>query len=232
MSNFYKIHEFAKKAGVTERTLRYYDKIELLKPSYKNEALHRFYTDEDFKNLQKIIGLKFLGFSIAEIKEYDLDNKEKTEELINKQKRAIDIKIKNLSVIRESLDMVDNNLKATDRVDWDVLIEDINSLRLSKHKKRDGVKENIDESYRKNHKIMLDLLVEFSKTRKKDKKIEILQKLNLSVNNMEEREDGLERLLKVLEEVDVIPEDLRGVNSKDIENLIEFIRIYIETEKK
>lgn len=232
MSNFYKIHEFAKKAGVTERTLRYYDKIELLKPSYKNEAMHRFYTDEDFKSLQKIIGLKFLGFSIAEIKEYDLDNKEKTEELINKQKRSIDIKIKNLSVIRESLDIVDNNIKATDRVDWDVLIEEINSLRLSKHKKRDGVKENIDESYRENHKIMLDLLVEFSKTRKKDKKIEILQKLNLSVNNMEEREDGLERLLKVLEEVDVIPEDLRGVNSKDIENLIEFIRIYIETEKK
>ena len=43
---------------------------------------------------------------------------------------------------------------------------------------------------------------------------------------MEDIENGLDNLLQVLEEVDVIPEELRGVNPKDIENLIEFINKY------
>lgn len=226
MNNFYKVQEFAKKAGVTERTLRYYDKIQLLEPSYKNEALHRFYTDDDFKKLQKITTLKFLGFSIAEIKEYNLNDKEQTAEVMLKQKRIVELKIKQLNVIRESLDVVDENIKKSDSVDWDSLIEEIKNLRVNKHKDRDGVLAERGENYKKNHKIMMELLVEFSKARKEEKKIEIIKGIENSVNNMEAMENGLDNLLGVLEEVDIIPEELRGVNIKDIENLIAFIKKY------
>lgn len=226
MNNFYKVQEFAKKAGVTERTLRYYDKIQLLEPSYKNEALHRFYTDDDFKKLQKITTLKFLGFSIAEIKEYNLNDKEQTAEVMLKQKRIVELKIKQLNVIRESLDVVDENIKKSDSVDWDSLIEEIKNLRVNKHKDRDGVLAERGENYKKNHKIMMELLVEFSKARKEEKKVEIIKGIENSVNNMEAMENGLDNLLVVLEEVDIIPEELRGVNIKDIENLIAFIKKY------
>ncbi len=63
------VGEFAKKAGVTLRTLRYYDKIDLLKPSSYNEAGHRLYSKEDFPKLQKILTLKFIGLSLDEIKD-------------------------------------------------------------------------------------------------------------------------------------------------------------------
>ena len=51
-------------AHVTLRTIRYYDKQNILKPSYVTEAGARFYTDEDFARLQQILLLKYLGFTL------------------------------------------------------------------------------------------------------------------------------------------------------------------------
>ncbi|MGL5633511.1 MAG: MerR family transcriptional regulator [Sarcina sp.] len=224
MNNYYKVQEFAKMAGVTERTLRYYDKIKLLEPSYKNEAMHRFYTDEDFKKLKRITSLKFLGFSIADIMEYDIDDIDRTTEIIEAQQKVIDLKIKHLNIIRESLKAIDNTLRSSDRVNWDDLVEEVKKIRINKHKKRDGVRMDRDESYKKNHEQMLMLLSEFAKARGEQKKLEIVEEIEKRVNNMEDIENGLENLLNVLEEVDIIPEELRGVNPKDIENLMNFIK--------
>ncbi|MGL4763164.1 MAG: MerR family transcriptional regulator [Sarcina sp.] len=226
MDNYYKVQEFAKMAGVTERTLRYYDKIELLVPSHKNEAMHRFYTNEDFKRLKKITALKFLGFSIAEIKEYDLDDVEKTSEAISNQQKVIDLKIKHLKIIKESLNAIDDTLRSSDRVDWEMLVDEVKNIRINKHKKRDGINPDIDEGYRKSHHNMMLLLGEFTRARGEQKRIEIVKEIEKNVNNMEDIENGLDNLLQVLEEVEVIPEELRGVNPKDIENLIGFINKY------
>ena len=53
---------------MTVRTLRFYDKVGLLSPSGHTEAGHRLYSDEDLWSLQQILALKFLGFSLEEIK--------------------------------------------------------------------------------------------------------------------------------------------------------------------
>lgn len=59
----YTTGEFAKKAGVSVRTIRYYDKQGILKPSFTSESGYRLYSDKDFARLQKILTLKYLGFS-------------------------------------------------------------------------------------------------------------------------------------------------------------------------
>ena len=66
---YYSSGEFARMAGVTLRTIRYYDKQNILKPSLVSEAGARFYTDEDFARLQQILLLKYLGFSLDDIRE-------------------------------------------------------------------------------------------------------------------------------------------------------------------
>ncbi|WP_051620367.1 MerR family transcriptional regulator [Paenibacillus sp. UNC451MF] len=66
-STLYSISQFARKAGVSIRTLRYYDKKGLLTPTHFNSSGFRQYTDSDLSRLQYIIGLKFLGFSLNEI---------------------------------------------------------------------------------------------------------------------------------------------------------------------
>lgn len=68
LPGYYTSGEFAKMAHLTVRTIRFYDKQNILKPSYVNDSGARFYTDEDFARLQQILLLKYLGFSLDDIR--------------------------------------------------------------------------------------------------------------------------------------------------------------------
>ncbi|HUA66738.1 MAG TPA: MerR family transcriptional regulator [Alphaproteobacteria bacterium] len=64
----YHAHEFARLAGVTVRALHHYDRLGLLKPAGRSGAGYRLYAAEDFAALQQIVTLKFIGFTLREIK--------------------------------------------------------------------------------------------------------------------------------------------------------------------
>ncbi|SEO61015.1 MerR family transcriptional regulator [Paenibacillus sp. OV219] len=64
----YRSSAFAKKAGVSVRTLQFYDKSGVLSPSSRTASGHRLYREADLAKLQHILALKFLGFSLAELK--------------------------------------------------------------------------------------------------------------------------------------------------------------------
>lgn len=66
----YSVGEFAKLTGVTERTLRFYDRKGLLAASGRNAQGHRYYTDDDLIRLQHILTLKYLDFPLDEISRY------------------------------------------------------------------------------------------------------------------------------------------------------------------
>jgi DNA-binding transcriptional MerR regulator len=74
MKKNYLVKEFADLTKVTIRTLHYYDQIGLLKPSYQKPNGYRVYTDADLLKLQQIVTLKFMGFSLGQIREL-LDRK-------------------------------------------------------------------------------------------------------------------------------------------------------------
>src|SRR5690348_16077952 len=63
----YKASAFARRAGVTVRTLHHYDRLGLLTPSGRTVAGYRVYTDRDLARLEQIVALKFVGFSLKEI---------------------------------------------------------------------------------------------------------------------------------------------------------------------
>ena len=65
---FMTVGELAKKMCTTVRTLQYYDKENLLKPSAVSEGGRRLYTDKDMINLHQILSLKSLGFSLEDIR--------------------------------------------------------------------------------------------------------------------------------------------------------------------
>ncbi len=60
--------EFAVKAGVTVRTLHFYDRIGLLVPSAREENGYRLYGDADLERLEQILALRFVGFELERIK--------------------------------------------------------------------------------------------------------------------------------------------------------------------
>ncbi len=68
MSEKYSTGDLAKEAGVTVRTVQYYDKRGILSPSELSEGGRRVYSIADLENLRQIIYLRDLDFSIDNIK--------------------------------------------------------------------------------------------------------------------------------------------------------------------
>lgn len=100
--NYYKTGQFAHLANVSERTIRYYDKIGLLKPSFVMENGYRQYSDLDLLKLQKILSLKHLGFSIEEIFPMVMDNTN-LKESFELQIDLIEDKISHLQSLKDAL---------------------------------------------------------------------------------------------------------------------------------
>ncbi|CAG9620022.1 MerR family transcriptional regulator [Sutcliffiella rhizosphaerae] len=68
MKEYWKVGELAKLTGLTIRTLRYYDQIDLFSPSQYTESGHRLYTKSDLSKLHQILALKQIGLSLDDIK--------------------------------------------------------------------------------------------------------------------------------------------------------------------
>jgi DNA-binding transcriptional MerR regulator len=63
----YAVKQLSKMAGVSVRTLHYYDQINLLKPSIRTTAGYRLYGEEELLRLQQILFYKELDFELKEI---------------------------------------------------------------------------------------------------------------------------------------------------------------------
>lgn len=65
----YTIQKLSQMAGISTRTLRYYDEIGLLKPARINSSGYRIYGAGEVDRLQQILFYRELGFSLGTIKE-------------------------------------------------------------------------------------------------------------------------------------------------------------------
>ena len=63
----YTVKQLAQLAGVTVRTLHYYDEIGLLNPSFVRENGYRSYEEEDLVKLQQILFFRELDFALEDI---------------------------------------------------------------------------------------------------------------------------------------------------------------------
>ncbi|MBP0452782.1 MerR family transcriptional regulator [Kitasatospora sp. RG8] len=61
------IAEVARMSGVTARTLRHYDEIELLPPAWIGSNGHRYYEERELLRLQQVLVLRALGVSLSEV---------------------------------------------------------------------------------------------------------------------------------------------------------------------
>ncbi|WP_018750727.1 MerR family transcriptional regulator [Paenibacillus sanguinis] len=68
-ATYYSVGKFAELSGIPIRTLHYYEEVGLLNPRRQDNG-HRIYGSADLITLQKIIGLKSLGFSLERIRQF------------------------------------------------------------------------------------------------------------------------------------------------------------------
>lgn len=64
----YTVQKLAKLAGISSRTLRYYDEIGLLKPTRINSSGYRIYGQKEIDMLQQILFYRELGMDLDNIK--------------------------------------------------------------------------------------------------------------------------------------------------------------------
>ena len=69
----YTINKLAKLAGISTRTLRYYDEINLLAPSRQSSNGYRIYGQKEIDKLQHILFYRELGLPLEEIKQIVTD---------------------------------------------------------------------------------------------------------------------------------------------------------------
>lgn len=65
----YTVQNLSKLAGISTRTLRYYDEIGILKPARINSSGYRIYGHQEINQLQQILFYRELGVSLENIKE-------------------------------------------------------------------------------------------------------------------------------------------------------------------
>ncbi|MEY8000679.1 methyltransferase domain-containing protein [Clostridium sp. Mt-5] len=130
--NLVSIGNFAKKSGVTLRTLRYYDKIGLLKPCSYSQYGHRLYNFEDFGKLQKILTLKFIGLSledISRIMNYDINHNDLKKSL-EIQKEIMKGKIYHIETVIKSIEEAVHMLNHNRELNWNKFINIINAINI------------------------------------------------------------------------------------------------------
>lgn len=150
--NYYKTGQFAKLANVSERTIRYYDKIGLLKPSFVMENGYRQYSDLDLLKLQKILSLKHLGFSIEEIFPMVMDNTN-LKESFELQIGLIEDKISHLQSLKDAL----KKASQTPDLSWNMILslvqlsnEETNIIEQYKNAKNLNDRISLHEKYSTN----------------------------------------------------------------------------------
>lgn len=121
---YYSSGEFAKKANVTVRTIRYYDKQNILKPSYVTDTGVRFYTDSDFTRLQQVLLLKYLGFSLEDIKNMTIGDSD-YHILMNSlqlQLKLIQDKIAQMQLVKSAIEDTAAAIQKKKSIDWSSML--------------------------------------------------------------------------------------------------------------
>lgn len=123
--------EFAKMANITKKTLRYYDEKNIFKPSFVSKSGARFYSNEDFGRIQQILLLKYLGFSLKDIKEMVVEGKEyhQWDKFLEIQYKLVEDRIEQLRLVSDSILDALEKLKKRQDIDCSQMLNIIHLTR-------------------------------------------------------------------------------------------------------
>lgn len=130
----YTAGQLAAMAGVTSRTVRYYDKKGILKPVDHTEGGYRLYDKAALEKLQIIIMLKFAGFSLEEIQMALVAGQDMSlRDMLEDQKQLM---IQRKDQLDEIILLLDNVLEQEEIGELGLLTDSMHRIRRNNHSKR------------------------------------------------------------------------------------------------
>ena len=135
--SLYTTGEIAKLAGVSVRTVQFYDRKGILPPSQLSEGGRRLYSQEDLGKLQRICLWKTMGLSLEAIKGIlESQNADKVLELLlEQQAKALEEDIQDRQQQQRSIRALEENLKSAEKIPVNS-ISDMEQLMKNKQKLR------------------------------------------------------------------------------------------------
>jgi DNA-binding transcriptional MerR regulator len=130
----YTVQKLAQLAGVTPRTLRFYDKAGLLSPAEVGANGYRYYGEEELLRLQQILFFRELDFPLADIKRMidapDFDHAE----ALAYQKKLLELKKNRIEGIIMTIDTtinaMTNDTRPTDKdIYGDLSTDEIDAMK-------------------------------------------------------------------------------------------------------
>jgi DNA-binding transcriptional MerR regulator len=163
-----RVGELAKRAGITVRTLQYYDKEGLLSPSAESEGGFRLYSENDVVKLAQILTMKELGFSLSEIKERmkSLDTMEDVVSLLAEQAMVIRRKIEQLTNALKEIEAFTEEIEQVEQVDFQKYLGILVNMQMK------------NEHYWMIKHFDSEILSEMSKRVSKENVAELIEKIN------------------------------------------------------
>ncbi|GIO24035.1 MerR family transcriptional regulator [Oceanobacillus sp. J11TS1] len=117
----YTIGKLSKHTCVTVRTLDYYDEIGLVKPSSKTSGGHRLYNEEDVMRLERVLALKYMGFSLDQIKKVLEISSANWQESIQQQLELVKREQERLKILEQALLGVSYSIELEGEVNWPII---------------------------------------------------------------------------------------------------------------
>lgn len=132
--NLYSTGEFAKKASVSIRTIHYYEKMGLIKPERISDSGYRYYGEEEFARIQRILTLKLLGFSLEEIQALSVNesNANFLQQSFEMQLSLVRKKIEHLKAVEDAIQNVSRMFGDEKIPDWDEITKLIRIINMDK----------------------------------------------------------------------------------------------------
>jgi len=134
MKREWKVGELAKLAGLTVRTLRYYDQIGLFSPSGHTDSGHRIYIESDIAQLQQVLSLKELGLSLDQVKSVIDGNHFSLFDIVSLQIERLKESISVQQKLLQELEYVTSLIQRKEPLTVQEFTKILSAMRVSHHK--------------------------------------------------------------------------------------------------
>lgn len=130
----YTVKELSKMAGVSVRTLHYYDEVGLLKPSFIKENGYRYYEEKELLKLQQILFFRELEFPLEKIKEIMSSPNFNTLVALADQQQLLELKKRRIEKMLTTIHKTIHSLKGGEPMSTDDTFSAFNDPTYQKHK--------------------------------------------------------------------------------------------------
>lgn len=208
------------------RTLDYYDEIGLIKPSSKTEGGHRLYSEDDVMRLERVLALKYMGFSLEQIKNILKNSTSTWQESIQQQLELIKQEQERLQTLEQALLGVSYSIEIEGEINWQIIFS---IIQLYQQDPEDALQQYKDYLDNDEMKKIMDMNVQNMSEKEIRKWMKVIHdiKSNLNIDPASEKaQQMVENWFNQAEEMYGNDKKLLGDMWEALQNLKEGIAFY------